>query len=296
MFDVCIIGHITKDLIRIDGKLYKEMPGGTAYYVSIALRSLGFKVAVITKVSRVEQEPLLSNLRRCGIAVCCQESAETTIFENSYHSDNFDDRIQTVHALAVPFSPNDIASIEAVLFHLGPLTNRDISLDVLQAVSRKGKLVSLDVQGFVREVEHGKVKAVDWHEKTEGLPYIDLLKAGEQEARVLSGEAEVTHAALRLASYGPVEVIITRGSKGSVILSAGKFFHIPAFPARRIIDPTGCGDTYMAGYLYQRLHSGDLNTVGRFAAAVATAKLERFGPFCGTEEEVGAMSACMSVT
>jgi sugar/nucleoside kinase (ribokinase family) len=146
----------------------------------------------------------------------------------------------------------------------------------------------------VREVEHGKVKAVDWHEKAEGLSYIDLLKAGEQEARELSGEGEVTQAALRLASYGPGEIIITRGSKGSVILSAGKFFYIPAFPAREIIDPTGCGDTYMAGYLYQRLHSGDSASVGRFAAAVATAKLERFGPLRGTEGEAGAISACMS--
>jgi hypothetical protein len=168
-------------------------------------------------------------------------------------------RVQTVHAVASPFSPDDVGSIDAAFFHLGPLTNRDISLDVLQAVSHKGKLVSLDVQGFVREVEHGKVTAVDWHEKTEGLPYIDLLKAGEQEARVLSGEVEVAHAALRLASYGPVEVVITCGSKGSVILSAGKFFYIPALPAREIIDPTGCGDTYMAGSLYQRLHSGDLH-------------------------------------
>jgi sugar/nucleoside kinase (ribokinase family) len=126
MFDVCVAGHITKDLIRIDGKLSKEMPGGTAYYTSMALRSLGFKVAVITKVSRADQEPILADLRRCGIAVCCQESAETTTFENSYRSDSFDDKVQTVHAIAHPFSPDDVGSIDAALFHLGPLTNRDI--------------------------------------------------------------------------------------------------------------------------------------------------------------------------
>ncbi|MDY6938658.1 MAG: hypothetical protein SWY16_13420 [Cyanobacteriota bacterium] len=36
MFDVCAIGHITKDIIRVDGKLEKAIPGGTAYYTSIA--------------------------------------------------------------------------------------------------------------------------------------------------------------------------------------------------------------------------------------------------------------------
>jgi sugar/nucleoside kinase (ribokinase family) len=131
----------------------------------------------------------------------------------------------------------------------------------------------------------------DWPDKADGLSYIDILKAGEQEARVLSGEAEVERAALRLADYGPAEVIITRGSKGSVILSGGRFFPIPALPATNIIDPTGCGDTYMAGYLYQRLHSGDLETAGRFAAAIATAKLARFGPFRGSEEEESIIAA-----
>ncbi len=87
MFDICIVGHITKDLICIDGKLQREMPGGTAYYTSIALKHLGLKVAVITKVARADQEHLLSDLHRCGIAVCCQDSEETTIFENCYWSE-----------------------------------------------------------------------------------------------------------------------------------------------------------------------------------------------------------------
>jgi hypothetical protein len=51
----------------------------------------------------------------------------------------------------------------------------------------------------------------------------------------------------------------------------------------------------MAGFLYQRLHSGDLNTVGRFAASVATSKLEHFGSFRGNEVEVGAMTAGMNL-
>lgn len=283
MFDVCVIGHITKDLICIDGKLCREMPGGTAYYTSLALRHLGLKVAVITKVAHADQDRLLCELQRWGIAVFCKDSTETTIFVNCYRSANLADRVQAVYATASPFSPDDVAPLDATLFHLGPLTNRDLPLDVLQAVARKGKLVSLDVQGFVRTVEHGEVKTVDWQDKAAGLPYTHILKAGEEEAWVLSGEAEAERAALRLAAYGPAEVIITLGSKGSVILSQGRFFHIPALPAKTVVDPTGCGDTYMAGYLYHRLRSGDLRTAGRFAASLATAKLAHFGPLRSNE-------------
>ncbi|MCS6925871.1 MAG: PfkB family carbohydrate kinase, partial [Candidatus Binatia bacterium] len=228
MFDVCVIGHVTKDLICIDGKLQREMPGGTAYYTSIALSHLGLQVAVLTKVARADREELLCELRSCGVTVFCRDSDATTTFANCYRSEHFADRVQAVYATASPFSPDEVAPLDAALFHLGPLTNRDFSLDVLRAVARKGRLVSLDVQGFVRTVAHGAVKTTDWQDKAAGLPYIHILKAGEEEAKVLSGEVEAKRAALRLAAYGPAEVIVTLGSRGSVILSRGQFFDIPA--------------------------------------------------------------------
>ena len=53
MFDVCVIGHITKDIVRIEN-LKKEMPGGVAYYFSMALKNLGSNVSLVTKVAERE--------------------------------------------------------------------------------------------------------------------------------------------------------------------------------------------------------------------------------------------------
>ncbi len=50
MFDVGAVGHITLDRIRIGGDV-KEIPGGASYYLSLALRRLGRKVAVVTKMA-----------------------------------------------------------------------------------------------------------------------------------------------------------------------------------------------------------------------------------------------------
>jgi sugar/nucleoside kinase (ribokinase family) len=55
------------------------------------------------------------------------------------------------------------------------------------------------------------------------------------------------------------------------------------------VDATGCGDTYMAGYLYCRAKGLNLQESGEFAAAMATLKIESSGPFTGTEEEVMAL-------
>lgn len=51
------------------------------------------------------------------------------------------------------------------------------------------------------------------------------------------------------------------------------------------MDATGCGDTYVTGYLYMR-NKASYEEAGCFAAAMSTLKLEASGPFNGTEEDV----------
>ena len=62
-FDICVVGHITGDIITI-GHTTRAIPGGTAYYTSVALRRLGLKVAVVTKVAKGDVVSLLRDLRR----------------------------------------------------------------------------------------------------------------------------------------------------------------------------------------------------------------------------------------
>lgn len=278
VFDVCVVGHITREIIRIDGTVERQMPGGTAYYTSMASRRAGLKVAALTKVSREDRERLLGELRRAGVTVFSKPSAQTTLFENIYTRENLDARVQRVRSVAAPFSPSDLEGISATIFHVGPLTSLEISPDVLEAVSLRGDLVSLDIQGLLRRVTEGEIREEDWLDKERGLAYVDILKADDREAAVLSGEDDVETAALRLSRLGPKEVIITLGSKGSLIFAKGEFHHIPAFPPKEVIDPTGCGDTYMGGYISQRIRSKDVTKAGKFAASVASMKLEKFGP------------------
>ena len=71
-----------------------------------------------------------------------------------------------------------------------------------------------------------------------------------------------------------------------MILARENLYRIPAFPARRSVDATGCGDSYFAGYLFHRLRSDDIEAAGRFAAALAALELQRYGPFHGTEHDI----------
>jgi ribokinase len=87
--------------------------------------------------------------------------------------------------------------------------------------------------------------------------------------------------ALQMASYGVREVVITLGSFGSLIYADKQFYEIPAYEPRQVVDATGCGDTYSAGYLYMRSLGADIEASGKFAAAMCTSKLEHNGPYDG---------------
>ena len=282
MFDVCVIGHITRDKIRIKNQ-EKEMQGGVAYYATMALKNLGSDVSLITKAAEKDRY-LLNDLIEKDITIFYKESQKTTFFENIY-PESVDFRVQQVRSIADPFSIEDILDIHAKIFHLGPLTEQDIPLKILKLVSKKGK-ISLDAQGFLRKIENCEVKSADWEEKTEGLACVDILKTDENEAKILSGKEDLKKAAVELSGYGPEEIIITCGYKGSLIHSKGRFYRIPSIPPEKEVDSTGCGDTYIAGYIHKRLISEDIYESGIFASAVASLKLEDSGAFRGSEEDV----------
>jgi len=148
-------------------------------------------------------------------------------------------------------------------------------------------MVSLDVQGYLREVRNKNVHAIDWPAKKEALQYVHFLKANESEMMVLTGETDVRKGAMILFDWGVKEVVITLGSKGSVIYNGRNFHVIPAYhPITSVVDATGCGDTYMAGYLSQRMKGVGLQEAGEFAAAMASLKMESPGPFRGTEKDI----------
>ena len=243
----------------------------------MALNMLGLDVAVITKVSKDQRSSLVGELERAGVNVRCHDSHQTTVFENIYSKRDRDSRVQKVKSVASPFSSEDIVETSASIFHIGPLTNEDVPAALLRETALKDCTVSLDVQGFLRKTTRGKVIAVDWQDKARGLAYVDILKADQKEARILTGENHPERAALKLSEFGPQEVIITLGSRGSCILAHGEFYQIPASPVREVVDATGCGDTYMAGYLYKRLESHDFFKAGTLAAHLAALKLEAFG-------------------
>lgn len=284
MKDICCIGHITKDKI-ITPRQTVYMAGGTSFYFSYAFSHLPQNVSfqLVTKLGEGEMKSV-EDMRQAGIDVQVYPSSHTVYFENNY-GENQNDRTQRVLERADPFTVDEMREVNAGVYHLGSLLSDDFSTEVVKYLSTKGR-ISIDAQGYLREVRGEKVYPIDWAEKLEILAHTDIIKVNEHEMEVITGLTDPRAAAKCLAEWGVKEVCVTLGSEGSIILAEGKFYDIPAYEPKEIVDATGCGDTYSAGYLWCRAQGMGFEESGKFAAAMCTLKLEHSGPFDGSIDDV----------
>lgn len=285
MVDICCIGHITKDRI-VTPKNEVIMPGGTTYYFSHGISHLinsskhNVKYKLIASLAEKDLKAV-EDIRNLGIEVEVVNSKETVFFENIY-GNNQNNRKQRVNALADPFTVEDVKEVQAKYICLGSLLPDDFPLEVVKYLSNKGAVV-MDAQGYLRNVKDGKVFPCDWNNKFEFFKYIDILKVNEYEVEVLTGKKDLHQAASQLAEWGIKEVLLTLGSFGSIVLVDGVFYDIDAYEPISVVDATGCGDTYVMGYVYKRVQGADPLEAAKFATAVSTCKLENHGPFQSTE-------------
>ena len=284
MKDICCIGHITKDKIVTPNRTV-YMAGGTSFYFSYAINQLPKDVtfSLVTAMDPTEKEPV-EKMLKAGIDVSMNASRNTVFFENIY-GENQNERKQRVLAKADPFTIQQLEHVDAKVFHLGSLLADDFSTEVVEYLSSKGR-VSIDVQGYLREVRDEKVYPIDWKEKLKVLKHTYYLKVNETEMETITGLKDAHEAAKLIHAWGVTEVIITLGSEGSLVYVDDKFYEIPAYPPHEVVDATGCGDTYSAGYLYKRLQGATPTEAGKFAAAMCTIKLEHNGPFNRSIDDV----------
>jgi sugar/nucleoside kinase (ribokinase family) len=115
------------------------------------------------------------------------------------------------------------------------------SLEPLLVAAREGGAsVSLDPNWDPDETWDGGLLAL--------LPLLDYLFVNEQEARLIGRDDDPVGAARALASKGPT-VVVKRGALGGLLVSGADVIRAPALP-RTVIDTTGAGDSFNAGFLY----------------------------------------------
>ena len=282
-FDILMIGHFAKDRLVVDGK-GESASGGAVYYGGVAVRRLGVRVAIATRL-HPEDFPRLDDLKQEGVEVFATPASATTGIENIYNSADMERRICKPLAFAGAFRAEDIPQVTASVYLIVPLVAGEVDLALLEHLAARGP-VGMDVQGFVRVPEGPELVFKQWPDMRKGLPHITYLKVDKAEAELLTGETDLTRAAQTLAALGPREIILTQSS-GVTVYAEGRIYQAP-FTPRNLTGRTGRGDTCFGTYVAKRL-SASPEEACRWAGAVTTLKQERPGPWRGSPADVEAL-------
>jgi len=105
---------------------------------------------------------------------------------------------------------------------------------------------------------------------------VDLLFANETELRSLfeTGDFDAALAALRNDAQFAV---VTRSEKGCIVVTPEKTEAVPAFPIARLVDTTGAGDLFAAGFLFGIAKGTDHQTAARLGALAAAEVIQHLG-------------------
>ena len=103
------------------------------------------------------------------------------------------------------------------------------------------------------------------------LPALQVILPNEDEARDLTGEADVRRAAQMLRRAGVQEVVITRGPAGCHVATPAAVFDLPAFSVDAV-DATGAGDAFNAGWIAGRLAGLNVRATALLATALGSLK------------------------
>ena len=281
-YDITLIGNYTKDTIVTTAET-KYVDGGGFNYGAHAAIALGAKTAAITRLKNNDQH-VVDNLTNIGVDVYPSFTDESTHVELIYTGDDFDDRTLIMSKSAGSFTSKQFLNIESKIFLVNTSIRDEFKLGTLLDLKKKGSLIGIDLQGFIRTRDSNNVlNNSTWEEKKEALAITHYLKADGVEAEFLTGESDLVTAAKILKSYGPKEIIITH--KDGVLVYDGNQVYQEPFMLDKIIGRSGRGDTCGASYVYMRLTLDPGQSI-KWAAAATSLKMESDTPLKKSKQEI----------
>jgi len=163
------------------------------------------------------------------------------------------------------YGPADVdwdAIGEATHLHLGgpEFMGGEAAAVILRAARERGITTSADI------LAPGDSGIVDWI--APAFEHLDYLLPNDEQVLGFSGETDLVAGARALLDRGIGCVAATRGADGAVVVSADGVEEVPAF-AVDVVDTTGCGDAYAAGFIVAVANGWDPEAAGWLGAAAA---------------------------
>jgi sugar/nucleoside kinase (ribokinase family) len=256
-------------------------PAGTAGGTGVVLSRLGAKVRSFGAVGADAMgDTLLAMLRREAVDV--GGLVRTTTSQTSASvipvRPNGDRPAWHCVGANATFTLADIDLDEVIRsshLHLGgpEFLSGPVASELLRYAKANGLSTSVDI------LAAGDPGLLQWI--ADALPHTDYLLPNDEQVLGFTGAPDLLTGAQRLLAAGPACVAVTQGSKGALIVSNEETIEVPAF-AIEVVDTTGCGDAFSAGFIVGRVLGRDFREAARLGCATAAQVAGGIGTDAGT--------------
>ncbi|HEY6670285.1 MAG TPA: adenosine kinase [Methyloceanibacter sp.] len=258
-----------------------ERSGGSAANTIAGLASFGAKCGFIGRVAADQFGGIFRHdIRSLGVAydtLPASDGAPTARCLILVTPDG-ERTMNTFLGASVDFKPEDLdlalISAAKIVYLEGYLFDRDEAKAAFREAARAAKEAGAKValtlsDAFCVDRHRADFKAL----VREGA---DIIFANEREITTLyqvNSFEEAADAALHDCELA----VLTRSEEGSVIVAAGETIEIPADKVSQVVDMTGAGDLYSAGFLYGLTHGAPLPVCGRIGSLAAAEVIAHIG-------------------
>ena len=270
-----VVGTTALDSIKTPWAENPRLLGGSASHAAVAA-SFFTRPHLIGAVGDDFPRKYINLYRRHGINLegLHQLPGQTFHWSGEYEV-NMNNRrtLDTVLGVIEDFSPTLSTAHTRLPYVLLANCAPDLQSNVLEQMKRP-KFIVADTMDLWLNIARAPLLKL--------LKCIDCLVLNDSEAAQLVEEDNVIGAIPRIHKLGPKYVIVKKGEHGSILSSPKGLFIAPAYPLKKVVDPTGAGDSFVGGvigYLASQKGSVGKNLRAAIIHGTATASFccEGFG-------------------
>jgi Sugar kinases, ribokinase family len=272
---------------RVESMQY--LPGGSAANCAVAAACLGIETHLLAQVGeddfgrRLGEDLQRANLHLEGL-LSRSGVTGTMILVSTPDGERTFFSLRGVNELAYAGELDAELFKQSAFLHLTGYSfqdagSRQTALDLMHLAKQAGVPISLDPSYyFMQQLDR---------DGTEMLRGLALFSPNLDEAALLTGRRDPESAARMLLALGIERVLLKLGAEGCLLADAGQLMRVPPFAVERVVDSTGAGDAFCAGYLAGQiweLSAFESAQVGNAAAAaVVSAQGGHSGALSGAE-------------
>lgn len=272
--DIVMASHIVREMIRFPDREVGPVLGGPTAYCAVIAAKLGARVGIVTPMGDDMPDALLAPFAEVGVDTrgLYRVGAHSTNSLLLYDARGDKQILYPKRAPAITLREFPPVYLRARAMHIAPM-DYDLDVETLRALRPRVEVLSGDLGGYGGAHSSTHPDAAEQRNPRALRTLVgvfDIVRASLEDCRHLLGETREAPETLpgRFVDWGARIGIVTMGDQGAAVATRDGAFTVPAMPGK-VVDATGAGDSFSAGFLVEYLRSGDARQAARFAIAVA---------------------------